>query len=293
MEAQKTWRQIGLFLALTVLFSSLFYAFIIVTGRTGGGNGAYAAGLMWSPGLAALITCRLTGVSLASLGWRWGAWRWQWLAWFTPLAYSVVAYGFVWLTRLGFFGGPEQVASIRHSLGWTSAPDAVVVAGWFLLLGTTGMVGSAARALGEEIGWRGFLAPRMNQLLGFRGGAILTGLIWTCWHLPLLLFADYNNGTPWWYGMGCFTVMVVSISVVMSWLRLKSGSLWTGVLLHASHNLYIQALLTPATTAHGSVTAYAIGEFGFAVPVVALAIAIGVLVKAGKGPQLDAAAAAA
>jgi len=38
--------------------------------------------------------------------------------------------------------------------------------------------------------------------------------------------------------------MIVSISFVFAWMRLKSGSLWTGVLLHASHNLFIQAFFS-------------------------------------------------
>jgi hypothetical protein len=78
-------RNIGLFLVLTALLSSIFYAFIIATGHVGGGNGTYELGLMWSPAIAALLTCRLRGLSLQSLGWRWGMWRWQWLAFSIPL----------------------------------------------------------------------------------------------------------------------------------------------------------------------------------------------------------------
>src|SRR5713226_5715695 len=96
MSAGNPRRQIGLFLALTALLSSVFYAFIIVTGHAGGGHGAYATGLMWCPALAALLTCRLSGISLETLGWGWGKWRWQWLAYAIPLAYAAVAYATVW-----------------------------------------------------------------------------------------------------------------------------------------------------------------------------------------------------
>ena len=37
----------------------------------------------------------------------------------------------------------------------------------------------------------------------------------------------------------------IAISFVFAWMRLKSGSLWTGALLHASHNLYVQTIFTP------------------------------------------------
>jgi len=280
--APAPWSQIGLYLLLTLALSCIFYAFVIVTGHPAAGRGVYIAGLMWSPGVAAILTCLLTRTPLASLGWKWGAWKWQWAAYFIPIAYALAAYVLVWSMGWGGFVSPAFVDSVRKDMGWAQVSGPVLVGGYVLLMGVVGMVGSSAHALGEEIGWRGFLAPRLVGRLGFWGGAIVTGLIWTAWHVPVLLFAGYNNGTPWWYGLGCFTVLVVSISVVMTWLRMRSGSLWTGVLVHASHNLFIQALLTPMTAPRGSITPYAIDEFGFAVPAMALVTAILVAVFAAK-----------
>jgi uncharacterized protein len=54
---------------------------------------------------------------------------------------------------------------------------------------------------------------------------------------------------------------------------LKSGSLWTATLLHASHNLYIQGILTPLTRDTGK-TAWFIDEFGLFVPLITVAFAI-------------------
>jgi len=71
----------------------------------------------------------------------------------------------------------------------------------------------------------------------------------------------------------CFTVMVLAISVVFAWMRLRSGSLWTGALLHASHNLYVQAIFTPLTRNTGK-TNWFIDEFGAVLPAVAVGFAI-------------------
>jgi membrane protease YdiL (CAAX protease family) len=87
------------------------------------------------------------------------------------------------------------------------------------------------------------------------------------------VFADYNSGTPAWYGLSCFAVMVVSSSFIFTWFRLKSGSLWTAVLLHASHNLFIQAFFTPLTIDTGK-TKYFYDEFGVVLPVITLLLAI-------------------
>jgi membrane protease YdiL (CAAX protease family) len=198
-------RSIVLFLMITAALSSIFYAFIIATGHVGGGNGVYELGLMWSPAIAALLTCRLSGLSLQSLGWGWGNWRWQWLAFAIPLGYTAVAYAIIWLSGYGGFPDAKFVDSTRASLGWSGAPDWLVLGGYFVLIGSAGMALSMAFALGEEIGWRGFLAPRLTARFGFKAGALLTGVIWTAWHLPLVFFADYNSTAPSWFGVTCST----------------------------------------------------------------------------------------
>ncbi|MEN6349562.1 MAG: CPBP family intramembrane glutamic endopeptidase [Syntrophomonas sp.] len=38
--------------------------------------------------------------------------------------------------------------------------------------------------LGEELGWRGYLLPKLRMLLSDRAALIVTGLIWGVWHLP-------------------------------------------------------------------------------------------------------------
>ena len=138
---------------------------------------------------------------------------------------------------------------------------------YVLLMGTYGLVGSTARALGEEIGWRGFLVPELSKTMRFTSAALISGIIWACWHYPILIWGDYNSGTPSWYGLTCFTVMVIAISFVFAWMRLKSGSLWTGAMLHASHNLFVQAIFTPLTRNTGK-TAWYIDEFGAVLPAV-------------------------
>jgi membrane protease YdiL (CAAX protease family) len=132
---------------------------------------------------------------------------------------------------------------------------------------------SMAFALGEEIGWRGFLAPQLTARFGFKAGALLTGAIWTIWHLPLVFFADYNNTAATGLGVACFAVLLLGMSVIMAWLRLSSGSLWTAAVFHASHNQFIQVFFTPATSMRGARTSFAIDEFGFALPAVVLIVA--------------------
>src|SRR6516165_4499921 len=110
-------RAIRAYLALTIALSSVFWALMIASGHVLGAHGAYAVGLEWCPGSAALLTCAILRIDPATLGWHWRPWRWQILAYTTPLAFSAVAYGVVWATGLGGFPNMKTVADLRDSLG--------------------------------------------------------------------------------------------------------------------------------------------------------------------------------
>jgi len=194
------------------------------------------------------------------------------MSWYVPLLYAGIAYAIVWVSGLGGFPNRDFMASLAMRMGLRASP-AVSTVVYVLLAGSFGMVRNLSSALGEEIGWRGFLVPELSKTLSFTGTALASGIVWSLWHYPILIFADYNAGTATWYALTCFTVMVVSISFVFAWLRLKSGSLWTGALLHASHNLYVQNIFTPLTKDTGK-TAWYIDEFGAVLPLVAVAFAI-------------------
>jgi len=120
--------------------------------------------------------------------------------------------------------------------------------------------------LGEELGRRGFLLPRLVERYGFTGASVISGLIWASWHYPLILFGGYHGKAPVAFEMVCFTVMVIGLSFSLAWLRLRSGSVWPPVLLHTSHNVLIQQLFGPYTADTGP-TRWLAGEFGAGVAI--------------------------
>src|SRR5436305_3497242 len=230
-------RQVLTYLFFVFLFSSCFYFLIIRAKQLGAGGGIYVTGIMWCPALAAFITLKLNRRRLHEIGWKWPATKYALMSWYVPLVYAAIAYAIVWFGGLGGFPNPEFIASVTTRMGPRLSPF-IGTALYVLLACSFGLVGSLSRALGEEIGWRGFLVPELSKTVGFTGTALISGVVWSLWHYPILIFADYNSGTATWYALTCFTVMVVAIAFVFAWLRLKSGSVWTAALLHASHNLY-------------------------------------------------------
>lgn len=258
MQQQR--KQILSFLFLAFAFSSVPYYLMIHSGRIGIGNGMVSAFLMWCPGLAAFATCGLSGIDVGTLGWNWRPARYQAWAYLIPILYSLPVYLGVWIFIRGSFSFSTFVDSVGESFG-THSPRAAALLLGIPLYASIGVVGGVARTLGEEIGWRGFLLPRLVQQTGFTWGCLLSGCVWAVWHYPVLLFADYNAGTSPAYALTCFTLMVFAASFIWGWLRLKSKSVWTSAILHASHNAFIQAIFDRMTAPTGR-TLYVTTEFG-------------------------------
>ena len=264
--------QVLTYLIIVFAFSSFFYFLILHSGSLGNGRGLYVLGLMWCPALAGMLTLRLNGRGISDLGWKWGETKYQVRSWYIPILYASIAYAIVWIFHFGAFGNPEYYDSLTKTMHLGGSPWISIVMG-IALTGTYGMIRSVSSALGEEIGWRGFLVPELRKTTSFAATSLISGIVWSLWHYPILIYGDYNAGTPTWYGLTCFTVMVISISFVFAWMRLKSGSLWTGAILHGSHNLYIQGIFTPLTRNTGK-TVWYIDEFGCVLPLVAIFFAI-------------------
>lgn len=245
----------ALYTVLVALFSAPFY---VLLSRTGLRGSFLVFALMWCPATAGLVSALIARRPFAAFGWRWPGFGVMAAAYAIPVAYAAAAYGAVW--ALGW-GRP----SLEHYFLATHKPFTLIV--WLVV--TVGVLGSCLSALGEEIGWRGFLVPVLASRFGFTGAALLSGVIWTAWHVPLIVFADYHGGGPAWFSVTCFAVLVMSISFLFAWMRLASGSVWPCMMLHAVHNIFVQAIFTPLTANTGH-TGWFIDEFGVALPVAAI-----------------------
>ena len=276
-------RAVSLYLLFTLLFSAVIWALIIWSGHLGMAFGTMITAIMWCPALAAMVSCRLLGRSFRSLAWRWPESRYIAAAYFVPLAYALIAYGAVWGLRLGGWNR-DLVGLVTQRFGLRGMPEWGALTLWLLFTATTGVVRGLSTALGEEIGWRGFLVPELAKQMSFTRLSLLSGIIWAAWHSPLLLFADYNAGTNRWYALGCFTVMIVATSFMFAWLRLKSGSLWPAAVLHASHNLFIQTVFDNLMRDTGKTLWYTT-EFGAGLAVVTAAFALYFWARRGEVEQ--------
>jgi CAAX protease family protein len=246
---------ISVYLQLTMASSAIVWTLIIWSGHLNMGYGLLIPAMMWCPGCSALLTARLVGRDLNSLGWRWPRTKHLAAAYFIPMTYASVAYGTVWGLHLGAWNS-EFVRLVAEGLGLKGWPDWASFTLATMCLATGGAIQNASMTLGEEIGWRGFLVPELAKRMSYARTSFLSGIIWAAWHTPLLLFADYNVGTNRWYALLCFTFMLISMSFMLAWFRLKYDSLWPAVLFHASHNVFLPIVFDNLTRNTGRTLLY-------------------------------------
>lgn len=267
-ERRNSWCKIGTFVVLVAVFTGLATYFLATAALP---PRLKFTIVMWVPGLSAVAVKLLFDGSLAGLGLARSGGRWLLVGLLLPLAYALPVYLSVWLSGAGGFTPARWSAAVPY------LPAPASAAGALALLLTAGLLDKLSRALGEEIGWRGFLVPEVLKLMPLAQTGLITGAIWAFWHVPAILFAGYNAGSiPLGYQLGCFFVMVIASGVFFAWLRSVSQSVWPCALLHAAHNLFIQSIFDQATVT-GPRTLYITGEFGIGLAMTAVATAIIIL----------------
>ena len=238
-------KRIIAFLCLTLVFTAVSASLAIGLGTGGDAGGLIALAVMWSPGLAALVTLVAFQRNVRGIGWQLGRPRYLLIGYALPLVECSVVYGLVWTSGLGALRGD------------------LVGVGQTLVAVTPGLLTGIVAALGEEIGWRGLLVPQLARLTTFTRTALISGAVQAVWHWPFVLFAGFSSAAPWWFALTILTITVTLAGFSAAWLRLRSGSVWPVVLAHASFNLYIQSAFNPLTGDTG-ITEYIVDEFGVA-----------------------------
>jgi membrane protease YdiL (CAAX protease family) len=117
----------------------------------------------------------------------------------------------------------------------------------------------------EEIGFRGFMLPRVQQLTGKRRAAVVTGFAHGLMHLPLILIATtYDVVGPRWIAATVAVSTITAAGVFYAWLWDRSGSSWAPAVGHTVANLTFDAGFAVMVTTAPTSLALVAGETGFA-----------------------------
>lgn len=98
-----------------------------------------------------------------------------------------------------------------------------------------GLVAGLMTGLCEELGWTGFVIPRLRLRYGILTTGLIVGLLWGAWHFPLFSGGDLSGALPLalFLPMQLFTFLP-AYRVLMVWVYDRTGSLLVAMLMHVS-----------------------------------------------------------
>jgi membrane protease YdiL (CAAX protease family) len=263
-------KQIITFLTLTSLISAGLFIWIF---NGAGDSLAAVLPMMYTPGIAAILTALIFKEKMKVLGWRLGKIRYVLYGYSLPIVVSLIGYGIVWLSKYAGFT-TEQVEHIKYAkmIGLDLPVPFIVGLLSKMILGTLITI---LFVFGEELGWSGYLTPKLRKVYSLPKTSLIVGIYWAVWHYPAIIGGFYGTGTPLYISLPGFTFVLVGASFIRTVLVEKSNSLWGGVILHASHNIILMGLFLQMTVDNGIIDVdYLVSETGLFLGVVYIGVAI-------------------
>jgi membrane protease YdiL (CAAX protease family) len=201
---------------------------------------AFFASAMWGPGIAAILVTRvlekkpLKSLRLNTLGpKRFYAW-----AWFLPPVLIILSGLLTVLLGTGELdtGFTFMKQQMEQTSTQLPVPAGALVAIQILQALILGPLINLIFAMGEEIGWRGFLLPRLMPLGEWRA-LILSGMLWGIWHAPAIAQGHNYPDHPI-LGIFLMTVFCILLGIIFGWLYLNTRSPWVAGIAHGSLNAW-------------------------------------------------------
>lgn len=244
-------KALKLFFVVVIILSVIVDILLIKTS-----NGILYPILMWIPAIAALIANiyeQLTSKEkfsikklLSGLGFRLCNIKYILLGILLPLIYLLIPYIIYWI-------------KYPNNFAYTGVPISLILSDCLPVM-IIGIVGSLVSALGEEIGWRGYMVPALKEKYGTKKALIVSSLFWCVWHFPLIIFDAYMSDLPLYYQLPMFVLCIFPVGVICGIYALKTNSIWPSAFLHAAHNNYDQSVFQIIT--RGENMFYYVSETG-------------------------------
>lgn len=94
-------------------------------------------------------------------------------------------------------------------------------------------------SFGEEWGWRGYMMPKLTELMGKPAAVIVGGILWGLWHAPLTM-AGHNFGTDYdffpWLGILLMCIFCIFMNAFLTLLTEKTKSIYPASFCHMVNN---------------------------------------------------------
>jgi membrane protease YdiL (CAAX protease family) len=189
---------------------------------------------MWAPALGRFIARRTVdrGFTATLPLRRWGATGARVVL--VPLAYPFLVYGsayaLAWSMGLAHWspGGGT----------WTTGTQ--IAMNLVVNLSLLGVIGTFT-AMGEELGWRGYLQPRLDAA-GMQWSLVVVTLVQLAYHAPLMAGAGYIAVGGLSRSLLLFAMGDLPLTFLMARESYLARSLWPAIFFHGFHNTISQWL---------------------------------------------------
>jgi membrane protease YdiL (CAAX protease family) len=155
----------------------------------------------------------------------------QWRVGF--LWYLIALYGFLVLGLLGIMlygvASPQEVLS-KLPQALINVPVNVLI---FVFLGP----------LGEEMGWRGYALPRLQNGQNALSASVVLGVLWAFWHSPLMVSSEWRSDLPIGAFLIAYPLYIIPLAIIFtSVYNHTGGSVLITTVLHGAFNYTVFAL---------------------------------------------------
>lgn len=291
----QAWRSVALFVAIAIVGAWLVASPLWFSGLglETPGVGVILIAMMFVPTIAAIIASRVYRGEEGFLRLttfrprrRFSKWiGYAILAWLGTIALTVAAtllaaaFGWIRLDLVEFSGFAETISLA------TGGADLIMPVQALLMVQLATLVFlpliNIIPAMGEEIGWRGFMQTRLLPL-GQWPAVLITGVVWGLWHAPVILLGyNYPDQSPI-LALALMVVFTTLLSVLFGWLTIASGTVWTAGIAHGFINgvAALPVLLLAAGSSFDNLTGSILGYPGWIV----MGVLIALLVALRKWP---------
>lgn len=286
-------KRLILFISLTFAITWMIFALIPISGLTYGSGSSIVivACAMFVPALCNILTRLITKEGFQKMYLRphfKGHKKDYLLLYFGPTILLLLSAGVYFLVFPGSFDPgltTLKLAAASSGTAGLSANKMFLIS--LSLVVFLGPVVNIVPTLGEELGWRGYLLPKLRKFYSDRAAMVITGVIWGIWHAPVIAMGhNYGTGYPGfpWLGILAMVVFCVWLGIIEGYMSIKLESAIPAAMIHSTVNAGGGLPILLAKAGYNPLLGPAVTGVVGGLPFVALAVIL--FVKAGKGKEM-------
>ena len=242
-------KRLGIFLATTFI---LTWSLEFILMANGGYSNPYLifilSGVMLIPAISVVITRLITHEGFKKFGLKphfKGNIKFYLMAWFGPSVLILTGAALYFLIFPAHFDPTmSSITQVYQAQGIDVTASSMTTI--FIAQFAAGMLLSPVlniiTTLGEEIGWRGYLLPKLREHYSDRIAIVISGAIWGLWHAPIIAMGhNYGTGYPFypWGGILAMIAFCLFIGSFFSYLVIRTKSVLPAAIGHGALNGFV------------------------------------------------------